>query len=102
MPLQKVFSRLTELNDIMFLPLRVTPHSNSSLSESLHCFPPARACVLRSHYYRSMLLEHGRFLGTVVITYVCSGCYVLHALVLGPLKHIHTYEGIQMTVHDDR
>lgn len=49
-----------------------------------------------------MLLQHGSFLGTGVTTYPCSGRCVLHTLVLGPPKHIYTYEAIQVTIHDDR
>ena len=72
----------------------LTPHSNLSLLESLHCFPPTHTCIASFHYSGSMLLEHESFLGTGVTTYASVSRCVLHAQMLGPPKHLYTYEAI--------
>ena len=64
--------------------------------------PPTPIYSFIFHYSTSILLEHRSFLSTGVTTYVCSGRYLLHTLMLRPPKHLYTYEAIQVTVHDDR
>ena len=82
---------------------RVTLYSNSTsfLSESLYYFPTyLRLHIAFIFHSGHMLLKHGNLYRTETtreMSVQISMCLV--ALVLGPPKH--TYEVIQVTVHDE-